>query len=291
MDREQLLLLFTTPLYLVVIGLEIFLSNWKEWGLYTVKDTLTNLYLMLLNMGLDILMRFVIAFSALQLMYDHRLLTLEHNWLYWVGLAIGIDFLYYWLHWTDHYCRLFWAVHVTHHSSEQYNLTTGFRSSVFEPVYRFVFYLPLPLVGFNALDIVFMHSTLQIYGILVHTQKVKHLPKFLEYFLVSPSHHRVHHGSNIKYLDKNMGMTLIIWDRLFCTFQEEDPNEPVVYGLTTNPEDRGPVNIIFHEWKNIWKDLKKPVSMLTKLKYVVMPPGWSHDGSTLTSSQLRKQQK
>jgi sterol desaturase/sphingolipid hydroxylase (fatty acid hydroxylase superfamily) len=291
MDREQLLLLITTPLYLVVIGLEIFLSNWKEWGLYTVKDTLTNLYLMLLNMGLDILMRFVIAFGALQLMYDHRLLTLEHNWLYWVGLAIGIDFLYYWLHWTDHYCRLFWAVHVTHHSSEQYNLTTGFRSSVFEPVYRFVFYLPLPLLGFNVLDILFMHSALQIYGILVHTQKVKHLPKFLEYFLVSPSHHRVHHGSNIKYLDKNMGMTLIIWDRLFGTFQEEDPNEPVVYGLTTNPEDRGPVNIIFHEWKNIWKDLKKPVNMLTKLKYVVMPPGWSHDGSTLTSSQLRKQQK
>lgn len=291
MEREQLLLLITTPLYIFVIGLEIVLSNWNKWGLYTIKDTLTNLYLMLLNMGLDIAMRFIIAFSALQFMYEHRIFNLEHNWLYWVGLALGIDFLYYWLHWADHYCRLFWAVHVTHHSSEYYNLSTGFRSSVFEPLYRFIFYLPLPLLGFEVLDIMFLHSALQIYGILVHTQRVRHLPRFLEYVLVSPSHHRVHHGSNIKYLDKNMGMTLIIWDRMFGTFQEEDPNEPVVYGLTKNPEDRGPVNIVFHEWKNIWTDLKKPVGFITKLKYIIMPPGWSHDGSTQTSSQLRNQKK
>lgn len=287
MDREAILVLITTPIYVLVIGLEILFSNWRGWGLYTAKDTLTNLYLMMLNMGLDILMRVVSSFALLWA-FQYKFFSIEHNWIYWVGLAVGIDFFYYWLHRADHYVRLFWAVHVTHHSSEQFNLTTGFRSSVFEPLYRFLFYLPLPLLGFEVVDILFMHSALQIYGILVHTQKINKLPAIIEYVLVTPSHHRVHHGSNIKYLDKNMGMTLIIWDRLFGTFKAEDPNEPVKYGLTTNPENRGPVNIVMHEWKNLLTDLRRPTSFTNKLKYLIMPPGWSHDGSTQTSAQLRK---
>jgi len=288
MEREQLLVLFSTPLYALVIGMEILFSNWSHLGLYSLKDTITNIYLMLLNVGLDVLMRVVIAATALQFVFEHRLIELQHNCLYWLGLGVGVDFLYYWLHKTDHYSRLFWAVHVTHHSSRHFNLTTGFRSSVFEPVYRFLFYLPLPFLGFHVLDILLMHSALQIYGILVHTQSVKKFPALIEYVFVSPSHHRVHHGSNIKYLDKNMGMTLIIWDRIFGSFQEEDPNEPVSYGLTKNPEDLGPVNIVMHEWKNIISDLKRPIGWTNKLKYLFMPPGWSHDGQSQTSSQLRK---
>jgi len=287
MDRQLLLLEISTPLYIIVIGIEILLSHLHDWKLYTVKDTITNVYLTLLNMGLDVLMRGVtlLAFNAA---FAFHFMQIQNSWVYWIALIFGIDFLYYWLHWTDHYCRLFWAVHVTHHSSEHFNLTTGFRSSVFEPLYRFMFYLPLPLLGFKPMDILFLHSLLQVYGILVHTQKIGKLPAFIEYFFVTPSHHRVHHGSNIKYLDKNMGMTLIIWDRIFGTFQKEEETEPVVYGLTTNPANKGPVNIVFHEWKNIWKDLQKPVSFTDKLKYIFAPPGWSHDHSTLTSNQLRE---
>ena len=138
------------------------------------------------------------------------------------------------------------------------------------------------------MDIMLVYSATQIYGILVHTQAIGKLG-FLEYILVTPSHHRVHHGSNPEYLDKNMGMLLIIWDKLFGTFQEEIG--PVKYGLTCSIKKQDPVNIVFHEWKSIAEDIKKPVSITEKLKYVFHRPGWSHDGSRLTSAQLRQKLK
>jgi sterol desaturase/sphingolipid hydroxylase (fatty acid hydroxylase superfamily) len=248
-----------------------------------------NLYLTILNMLFDIAMRvttlFVFAWSA-----QYKIINWEgKNWVYWFSLAIGVDFFYYWLHRLDHSSRLFWAVHVTHHSAIEYNVTTGFRSSVFEPLYRFAFYAPLPFLGFDALDILFMHSLLQIYGVFVHTRAIGKLG-ILEYILVTPSHHRVHHGSNIRYLDKNMAMTFIIWDRLFGTFQEELAEDPVVYGLTKNPEDRGYVNMVVHEWKDIWQDVtQKGLTVRQRLGYLFKAPGWSHDGSRLTSEQLRKE--
>lgn len=275
-------------MYVVVIGGKMLFSYFGERRWYSMKESLTNAYLTLLNMGLDVLMRglvmVVFAYSA-----SHRIFEWDNkNWLYWGALVIWVDFFYYWLHRLDHSSRLFWAVHVTHHSSPEFNLTTGFRSSVFEPLYRFVFYLPLPFLGFEALDILFMHSLLQIYGVSVHTQSIKNLG-ILEHVLVSPSHHRVHHGSNVRYLDKNMGMTLIIWDRMFGTFQKEVEQEPVVYGLVTNPEDRGPLNIVVHEWKSIWRDVTRPgISWKQRLTYLLRAPGWSHDGSRFTSAQLRK---
>ena len=125
-------------------------------------------------------------------------------------------------------------MHVTHHSSEEFNLTTGFRSSVLQPLYRFIYFLPLVLLDLNHIDIVFMYSLTQIYGILVHTQYINKMPRWFETIFVSPSHHRVHHASNIRYLDRNMGMVLIIWDRLFGTFQAEIDEDPVKYGLTKN---------------------------------------------------------
>jgi sterol desaturase/sphingolipid hydroxylase (fatty acid hydroxylase superfamily) len=145
-------------------------------------------------------------------------------------------------------------------------------------------------MGFHPLDIVFMYSLTQTYGILVHTQYIKKMPRWFEVIFVSPSHHRVHHASNIRYLDKNMGMCLIIWDKIFGTFQQELDSDPVKYGLTKPvDQDTNPVNVVFHEWRNIGSDLKKKTSLLNKLKYLIMPPGWSHDGSTKTASQLRKE--
>ena len=189
----------------------------------------------------------------------------------------------------DHFSRFFWAIHVTHHSSEEFNLTTGFRSSVLQPLYRFIYFIPLVLLGFKPLDIVFMYSLTQIYGILVHTQYINKMPRWFETFFVSPSHHRVHHASNVRYLDKNMGMVLIIWDRMFGTFQEEIKGDPVKFGLTKQlSQPYHLVNIIFHEWKSILKDLHKKIPLWLKVKYLVMPPGWSHDGSTKTAKQLRQ---
>jgi len=289
--NEESLITIATPLYIVVIGTEILLSHLQLKKYYTVKDTLMNIYLSLLNAGIDLLFRAIYLFIILQWFYAHRITEpRNHPWVYWPLLFVLEDFVYYFEHRVDHYCRVFWAVHVTHHSSDEFNLTTGFRSSVFQPLYRFIYFIPLAFLGFRPIDIIFMYALTQIYGILVHTKMIQKMPAWFEILFVSPSHHRVHHASNIVYLDKNMGMCLIIWDKLFGTFQEELPGEPVVYGLTKpldNPHH--PIKIIFHEWQSIGKDLQKKTTLFIKLKYLFMPPGWSHDGSSKTAKELRKE--
>ncbi|MFO0356774.1 MAG: sterol desaturase family protein [Sphingobacteriaceae bacterium] len=288
--RELVLILTTTPIYAIVIGLEMWYSHKHHRHLYSTKGTLSNVYLTVLNMGLDVIMRTACLF-ILNYFYQYRFVDQYTNvFVYWTLLFFAEDLMYYWLHRIDHYSRFFWAVHVTHHSSEEYNLTVGFRSSVFQPLYRFIYFIPLSFLGFKGMDIMFIYSATQIFGILVHTQTVGKLG-FLEYFMVTPSHHRVHHASNVRYLDKNMGMVLIIWDKLFGTFQEEEEKDPVKYGLTTNIKTYHPGKMVFHEWINIFKDLKKKCSIKDKLLYLFGPPGWSHDGSTKTSSQLRAELK
>lgn len=277
------IILISTPIYVVFIGAEILFSAYFKHKKYSVFGTIENFYLMLLNMGLDILMRAFTLF-ILGFFYSFKLLTIENLFLYWALLLILEDFMFYWLHYFDHYVRLFWAVHVTHHSSQEFNLTVGFRSSVFQPLYRFMYFVPIAYLGFDPLDIMLMYSITQIYGILIHTQYIGKLG-WLEYIFATPSNHRVHHGSNVKYLDKNMGMVFIIWDRIFGTFQEEE--EEVVYGLTTNIPDHKPSTVVLHEWKSMWNDVRNAPDIKSKLGYIFGPPGWSHDGSRKTSEQLR----
>ena len=288
-SREAWFLILSIPFYAVLIGTEILFSNWHGKKFYSWKSTIQNVYLTLLNAGLDVLLRAVFYVAVLMWCYDYHITEISNPWIYWPLLFILEDLAFYIEHRIDHSSRLFWAVHVTHHSSEEFNLTTGFRSSVFQPVYRFIYFIPIVLLGFRPMDIVFVYSLTQTYGILVHTQYIRRMPKWFETFFVSPAHHRVHHASNIRYLDKNMGMCLIIWDKMFGTFQDELEEEKVVYGLTKPVESQNPFHIIFHEWKNIRKDVIKKVPLTTKLKYIFMPPGWSHDGSTKTAEQLRKE--
>ncbi len=290
MLKEQLLLLITTPLYLVVIGFEILLSHLHLKKYYSLKDTLINVYLCTLNGGIDLLFR-AVYLVILGSIFRYHFISFSFNpIIYWVLLFLLEDIAFYLEHRIDHYCRFFWAVHVTHHSSEEFNLTTGFRSSVLQPLYRFIYFLPLVLLGFRPVDIVFTYSLTQIYGILVHTQYINKMPPWFEAIFVSPSHHRVHHASNVRYLDKNMGMVLIIWDKLFGTFQKEVENDPVKYGLTKRLENPHHLSkIIFHEWKNLSADLRKKIPLSVKLKYLIMPPGWSHDGSSKTAKELRRE--
>lgn len=287
---EQLLVFVSTPLYIVIIGLELLLSNYGHRRAYTWKDTAANVYLMLLNACLDLLVRGAYLF-ILTYFFHYQVFSFTNVIVYWILLLVAEDFLFYWLHRFDHEIRLFWAVHVTHHSSQQLNFSVGFRSSVFQPLYRFIYFIPLALLGFKPLDIVFMYSATQIWGIFVHTELI-HKMGWLEYILVTPSHHRVHHASNPKYLDKNMGMFLIIWDKLFGTFQPELPVEeyqPLKYGLTSPLKKETPVTIVFHEWSSLRKDLfRADISWKEKLYYLFGPPGWSHDGSRKTSEELRQ---
>lgn len=235
------------------------------------------------------LLRLFISLALLNFFYQYHLAITWHPVVYWAVLLLGEDLLFWLEHYVDHNCRLFWAVHVTHHSSPEYNLSTGFRSSVLMPVYKYLYFIPLVLLGFRPLDVLFMFAITQIYGILVHTQFIKKLPAWVEYIFVTPSHHRVHHASNTAYLDKNMGMVFIFWDRLFGTFTPELPEEPPRYGIN-KPVGKPyhPVHIVTHEWQEIAKDLRKPLPIITKLKYLLLPPGWSHDGSSKTTRQLQK---
>jgi sterol desaturase/sphingolipid hydroxylase (fatty acid hydroxylase superfamily) len=287
---EQWLIIFSIPLYAIIILTEIVVSNWHKKDTYTLKNTFSNFYLMLLNSGIDLLFRGV-YFAILTYCYHHRLVSIPLGFWYWFILVLAEDFIYYWLHRFDHVIRFFWATHITHHSSQKMNFTVGFRSSVFQPLYRFVYFLPLALLGFKAIDIALVYSATQIWGIFVHTEYFKNMG-WLEYILVTPSHHRVHHGSNIKYLDKNMGMFLIIWDKLFGTFQKElneENYEPIKYGLTKNLEKPNAINLVFDEWKNILLDLKiKNTNLKQKLLYIFGPPGYSHNNSRQTTKQLQK---
>jgi len=289
-SSEQWLILITTPIYVILILFEIFISNYTHKPYYNFWDTVTNLYFMVLNSLIDVLFR-VVSLSVLLFFHQMHFFKIENVYLYWFTLFIAEDFLYYWLHRIDHTSRFFWAVHVTHHSSETFNLSVGFRSSVFQPLYRFIWFIPLALVGFAPLDIALVYAVTQIWGILVHTQWIGKLG-FLENILVTPSHHRVHHASNILYLDKNMGMFLIIWDKIFGTFQPEIETknyEEIRYGLTKNLEHKNPMNIVFHEFSAIFHDcIHQKTNWINKIKYVFYPPGWSHDKSTLTSEELRE---
>lgn len=285
--QEQILILFSLPIYLFFIPLEILLSHFNGWKLYSFKETLVNIYLNIVNFGVDLLLR-AVALFVLLFFAQHKLSISWNPYAYWFFLFLCEDFLFWLEHFVDHHVRLFWAVHVTHHSSEEYNLSTGFRSSVFMPFYRYLYFIPLALLGFRPMDILFMYAITQLYGILVHTQAVKQLPRWIGYIFVTPAHHRVHHASNTAYLDKNMGMALIIWDRIFGTFADEIPEEKIRYGIV-KPLDKPqhPTHIIFHEWQALFRDLRKPTSFINKLKYIFMPPGWSHDGSTQTAKEMR----
>ena len=290
--REQILILFSIPIYAIIIPFEILFSNFTHRKVYSWREVLVNIYLNILNSGVDFLMRLFIGFALLTYFYQFHIFNHYNPIAYWLLLLVGEDFLFWVEHFVDHKVRFFWAVHVTHHSSPEYNLTTGFRSSVFMPVYKYLYFIPLAFVGFKPIDIVFMYSITQIYGILLHTAYVRKLPKWIGYLLVTPSHHRVHHASNIPYLDKNMGMVFIIWDRLFGTFIEEQENEKPKFGII-KPVDSPyhPLNIITLEWKILIKDLKKDIPFATKLKYLFFAPGWSHDGHSKTTRELQKEFK
>ena len=297
--NQDILYYWSTPFFILVIFLEMFFSYRARVKNYEFKDTATNLYFALINFSLDLLMK-GISFFVLSYFYQNRIIDWEGNqyWAYWTLAFLGQDFLYYLQHYFDHSSRFFWAIHVTHHNSEYYNISTGFRSSVLQPLYRYIFFIPLAFLGIEALHIIFAYAMIQNYGTLCHTNFINNkFSKWWGILFVTPSHHRVHHASNIKYLDKNMGMFLIIWDKIFGTFQAEEDEEnyeKLKYGLTKPLEDKGPINIIFHEWKEIYNDFfhrKKHLPLRVRLKYVFMPPGWSHDGSSKTSKELQRELK
>jgi sterol desaturase/sphingolipid hydroxylase (fatty acid hydroxylase superfamily) len=290
MNRDLVLLYITIPVYIACIAYEIYLSYRYRRQAYILAESLMSGWFSVAGIACDVVVKifaiWLFSWANAHAVYKPELL-IEHPLAAWIIVFFAQDFCFYWLHRTEHYSRFFWAVHSNHHSAEKYNFTVALRSSVLQPFYRFLFYLPIAFLGFDYLTIMFIYAVNQFYQFFLHTETIGKLPAWYEFIFATPSHHRVHHASDVKYLDKNMGQVLILWDRIFGTFQEEE--ETPRYGLTKPLNTNHPVKAIFSEHIKIWNDLKKPVSLKNKWNYIFKAPGWSHDGSTKTSDQLRKE--
>ncbi len=247
------IILYAIPVMLSLVFLEWFIGNYQKKKLYDGKDFLSSAAIGVGNLLVDLVIKAGIL-GLFIIFYNLSPLRIPYTWWSLVLAFVVIDFLRYWAHRWGHEWRMFWATHVTHHSSENYNFSVSFRLSWTQHI-KFVFYIPAIMLGFHPV-IFFIANQLEVlYQFWIHTELIRKLPAPIEFIFVTPSHHRVHHGRNPKYIDKNYGSTFIIWDRIFGTFQKEE--EQVDYGITTPPNSYNPVYLNFHEWKAIFQDLKK----------------------------------
>ena len=277
------------PIFVIAIALEALWSWRQREGWYLARDTGVSLLMLLASVLVEIVPR-SLAIALMVYLHDVSPLrdVVERQWWAWLVLFVLDDFSYYWFHRLNHEVRLFWAGHVNHHSSEYLNLGTALRQGVGERIHKMLFWLWLPLLGFDALMIVTMIGVNLFYQFWVHTEAVRKLPAWYEAVFNTPSHHRVHHASNIRYLDCNHAGTLIVWDRLFGTFSPELDSEPPVYGLTTNIHTFNPARVLLHGYSALWRDIRRAPGIASKLRYLLLAPGWSHDGDDRRARTLRR---
>ncbi len=275
------------PLFVVAILLELaWITIKKRGGRYETRDALTSLAMGAGNVVAGLLLGFV-AYGFYTFVWQFRIFDL--------GTSVGVIFLcfilddlrYYWVHRFGHRIRWVWASHVTHHSSQHYNLTTALRQTWTGTfTLKMIVSVPLILLGFHPALMIFVAGLNLVYQFWIHTEAIDKMPRWFEAVMNTPSHHRVHHGRNPRYLDVNYAGVLIIWDKMFGTFVAEE--EKVEYGLVFNIGTFNPLRVATHEWVGIFKDVfQRGITMRDRLMYMVAPPGWSHDGSRDTAKKIK----
>ena len=274
------------PGFIGLLLLEVVLDAIMRRELYQFKDTAASLAMGTGSILLSVFNK-ALMFAAYTAVHHFAIFNIGYQWWAWAVLFFAEDLTYYWFHRTSHECRLFWASHVVHHSSQHYNLGTALRQTWTGNFMTFIFWLWLPLVGFAPIMVLTMQSISLLYQFWIHTELVRRMGP-LEWVLNTPSHHRVHHGSNHRYLDRNHAGVLIIWDRLFGSFEPE--SEKVVYGLTKNINSYNPLRIAFHEWVDIWNDVRHADTLRLKLRYVFGRPGWREEESAASAPMYRSTQ-
>ena len=261
--------LFNFGLIFIEIMLDLFTSKERRW-----KDTGANIVIFIINQLLENTVYGILGILFLIPISWLTPFDIPFNVYTWVLAVIVADLSYYWIHRLEHQHRILWAGHSVHHSSEDYNLSISLRLSFVEGLYHWIFLIPMVLIGFSPfMTIVSMIIVLE-YQTWIHTEKITKLG-WLDEVFNTPSVHRVHHGSNKDYLDKNYGGILMIWDKMFGTFQRE--KEKVVYGLTKNIKTNNPITINFIEYKNIWNDVKKCRNWKDRLKIIFGGLTWRPD--------------
>lgn len=286
MDDLPNIMLAAMPAFALLIAAEMAYAAKTQRGLYRTRDVAANLTLLLGNLTIALVLATALL-AFMSWLYTFRLWTLPPTaaWV-WVLCFFADDLSYYWFHRISHEARWFWASHSVHHSSEQYNFSVALRQTWTGTITgSFLFWAWMPLVGFHPKMILFMQALSLIYQFWIHTQTINRMPRWFEAVFNTPSHHRVHHGSDFEYLDANYAGTLIIWDRLFGSYIPETFTPK--FGLTKSIGTDHPIRIAFYEWANVWRDMRRAPNLRTALKLLVLPPGWSHDGSSMTTRQAR----
>lgn len=267
-------IVLSIPIFFILIGVELLVERFRQQKLYRLNDALTNISCGIGEQVTGVFMKlFVVAIY--QFIYEkYAFFSIPTNWLTGIILFIAVDFFYYWFHRYSHEINLLWGGHIVHHQSEEYNLSVALRQGWLQKVFSFAFYLPLAFIGFDTLLFVTVSSLVTLYQFWIHTKAI-HKLGWLEYIFNTPSHHRVHHGINPKYIDKNHGGTFIIWDRMFGTFQEEE--EEPIYGITKPLNSWNPLWANLHHFVEMAELLKQVRGWKDKIKVVFMPPGWRPD--------------
>ena len=284
-----MVLAYAAPFFVLSVALEWWLvRKGKLAGTYETKDALTSMLMGTGNLISDITMG-VISLSVLMWAWQFRILDWGVSIPIIVLALVAQDCLYYWKHRAAHRVRWFWTAHVVHHSSEFYNLSTALRQPWNNHFTGFVLLsTPLVILGVHPLLLGFVGALNLLYQYWIHTEAIDRMPVWFEAIFNTPSHHRVHHGTNPQYLDTNYAGILIIWDKMFGTFVPESADEKVTYGLVQNVETYNPIKIAFSEMWGALKDVCGPkLTLMQRTKYLFAPPGWSHDGSRQSSASLK----
>ena len=266
--------ILSIPVYFLLIGVELLIQHFQHRKIYRLNDAITNISCGITSQVVGAFLR-VISVVVYQLLYENfALFSVPNTWYTFVLIWLAVDLCYYWAHRMSHEVNLFWGGHVVHHQSEDYNFSVALRQGSFQVFWTFFFYLPLAILGVDTLTFVFIAAINTVYQFWIHTETIGKLGWF-EYIFNTPSHHRVHHGRDPKYIDRNHAGTFIIWDRVFGTFQEEE--ERPTYGITKPVNTWNPIKANLQHYADMIGLLKKSRSFGDSLKILFNKPGWLPD--------------
>ncbi|MEM7035379.1 MAG: sterol desaturase family protein [Bacteroidota bacterium] len=278
------------PVFFLLIGIELLIGKLKQTKLYRFNDAVTNISCGIGQQVLAVFLKTILAVGYVYLWSHHRWMDLAADqWWVWVICFFGVDFFYYWFHRYAHEVSVMWGGHIVHHQSEEYNLSVALRQGAFQSSFSWAFYLPLAIIGFDPFVFIIVNQFQTLYQFWIHTKAIQKLHPWFEFVFNTPSHHRVHHGVNPKYIDKNHGGTLIIWDRMFGTFAAEE--EEPVYGVTKALKSWNPVWANFDYYVDVFRLAFKTKTIGDFFRVFTREPGWRPDylGGPLTPQEVSEQ--
>ncbi len=272
-SADWIIVIVAFSVFALCINLEV--AYWRRRGIrkYDRRDAWVNYSLVTMQFWIGVIGKALFIVTALDWVRSKGPQLVPETWWAGVLLFLGVDLGYYWFHRASHRVRFLWAIHEAHHSSEHMNFSVALRQPPLEPLVDWPFFIVLAWIGFSAHAILTMYAFNLFYQFFIHTEAINRFPRWIEWWLNTPSHHRVHHGTNPEYIDKNYGGVLVIWDRLFASFEPE--RAPVRYGVLHPVKSTNPFVVGFHCWRGILRDLLTASSPLIKLKQLFAPPDWA----------------